>query len=243
MNEILLEGAGAYFDSSTFLSKATALSGIAAANAGTFAARVKFTEDLNAYRFLFHILDGIGGNTHFVIRRSDNAAGTKFNIFASLLGVTEVNQSTTNAWTFSDGWLNLLFSWDVRNDTQAQMYINDTDDAAAPATWTNLNLAYDGAAVRVGRQVNDPANAFVGNVQFLWFDPTAKMNFRLKRTDESFSMPAEKLLIWVQMALYRLAMHRRFISLAITQHLKPILAPVAVLPKTVHFKPQFNSGE
>lgn len=178
--------------SADYLLRGAGLTSIADAKVGTFAARIKFASGGDtAMNRIFTIGEDTGGGSNQsldIFRQSSAGDGIKFRIIGENSAGTDIlDNNTTNQWNSADGWLNILFSWDLGNDSVAQMYVNDTDDAAAATTFTDDTINYTNTECGVfTTPLAGGGNLFNGDCAFIWFDPTQKIDFSVEANRRLF---------------------------------------------------------
>lgn len=171
-------GNGTGFDGTNdYMLRGAALTGVADSKVGTFACRIRFNGGDAANQ---QILTSAGSSID-IRRKSDNRFGI---VHENASGTVILNDQTTGTSYTAGTWFNLLFSWDMTGSI-AQMYVNDTDDAAAASVYTNENIDYTVADYSVGASTGG-GNKCNATISFLWFDPTVAVDFSVEANRRKF---------------------------------------------------------
>lgn len=169
---------GATFDGTNDNLSRAGLTGASDGKTATIAMRIEFTGKNGSAQEIIHT-----SNSAFQVRKNTtnkieiaakNAAGTGI-----LLNVS------TSAYTVASGVLDLLISFNLGTGTQAQIYVNDSDNAAAATTFTNDNVDFTVAALTVGSWVTG-TNRLAAKLHFLWADITSAIDFSTEANRRKF---------------------------------------------------------
>ena len=176
LGNVVFQPGGRFDGSNGFLARGAQYTGLSDGQKGTLAMKMRINAGLGSN------MDFIRPNAgRFLIRLgTDN----KLRIFGQNSTNISIDTRTTNTLS-ADTWYNVLLSWDVENDSNAQMYMNDTDDVAAPATFDSAQLIdYTDTDWGIGAGPTG-TNYVNGDIVFLWFTDS-KIDFSVEANRRLF---------------------------------------------------------
>jgi hypothetical protein len=157
-----------------YLLRGGALTGISDGKKGTLVCRVKANTISNNRNILNATKAGAN-----VFQLLNIVGSDKWNL--SIRGVTGSNNDVyaiSSTTAVVDTWYNIFISWDVLNDTDPLMFINEANvlDAAASAL-TNDTLDYSAFNDWcVGANIPGNSAKWHGQIDFIWMDLTQKLD-------------------------------------------------------------------
>lgn len=167
-----------------WLSYSSALTGVPVGSKfGTIAARIK----INGGSGNRGILWGQTGAfvCRFIIETGTNILSVSVDPVPDAPAAVIIESVT--GYTTSDGWLNILISWDCLNDTEGQLYVNDVDDYnATTSDLDNDPLCYDQITNWAVGASQSGTLKFNGDIAFLWVDFTTAIDFSIEANRRLF---------------------------------------------------------
>ncbi|MCG8435496.1 MAG: LamG domain-containing protein [Gammaproteobacteria bacterium] len=174
-NELNYSTDAVVFDGSNdYLQLNSAFTGISDGKQGTISAWVKFDAagDGGAQQFILQF----SSQKVFSLEKEPSGGGEKLKLLgenSSGTGILDVE--STNIFNSSDGWVNILISFDLSDTSKRHFYVNDVDELVV-TTYTNDNIDFDltqDADPRVTVGANEDGTLkFNGFMSDLWFDTT-----------------------------------------------------------------------
>jgi hypothetical protein len=163
------------FDGSTYLEKASDLTGIIDGKLGTYVTRIRKTT--NSQRELLFNKITLTDNCIYIYYMPTG----EFIITSSdTLGGAVLEAESDVAFTSLTEWLNVCLSWDAAS--APQLYVNDTLISMTLTTWVDQAIDYTGTSWNVYGE----GRPFYGDSNFTWFDSTDNMDFSVEANRRLF---------------------------------------------------------
>ncbi len=159
---------GDYDGANDYLSHANALTGAASSKKGIFSSWIRIDGSDASWR------DILGNSGDKIIVQM--SIGNEFRVYGenAASGVI-LDISTGSTYLAGTNWIHFLASWDLAAGT-SHIYINDSDDAAAPVALVDDVIVYTATTWTVGARYL-ATNKFSGAFSELYFAPNQYLDF------------------------------------------------------------------